>query len=340
MPHASPSPLVGQPAPWKTALALTLVYLAWGTTYLAIEQGVKTLPPALFAGSRVALAGLVVLAYLALRGATVRLSRRDALLIGLSGALMFVGGNGLLTFAEQTVASGFAAVLAATTPFWMALLEAALPRGDRLTWRGWLGLPAGLAGVGLLLSEKWLRQPASLFADRGPFLMLSSAASWAAGSVLYRHGGSRAPHLTAAAYQMLFGGGGMAVVGLAMGEARGLTADCLTLGAVSAFFYLLVVGSLVGFVAYNWLLGHTSAALAGTCAYVNPVVALLVGWLLAAETLSAGALVGGAVILAGVALVRLGGVRPPRPAAGTAGPRPAQPVPPPALREISAETRR
>ena len=309
MNHDGPPHFSRRPPSWKLALALALVYVAWGTTYLAIREGVRTLPPGLFAGTRVALAGLALLAFLGMTGGTVRLSGRDAVLTWLSGAVMFVGGNGLLTFAEKTVPSGVAAVLAATIPLWMALLEMILPHGERLTARGWLGLLIGFGGVVLLGSNGLTVPPGAAFLDVGPLLVLGSAAAWSLGSFIYRHGRSRAPHLTAAAYQMLFGGGSMAVVGLAMGEGGRLTGDCLTWGAIGAFFYLLVVGSLVGFVAYNWLLGRASAALTGTYAYVNPVVALLVGWLLAGERLSPALAVGGAVILVGVALVRLGGVR-------------------------------
>jgi drug/metabolite transporter (DMT)-like permease len=298
-------------APWTLALALGLVYLSWGTTYLAIQEGVKTLPPALFAGSRVCLAGLLLLAFLRLGGRTIRLSWRDALLAFLSGGLMFVVGNGLLTFAEKTVPSGAAAVLAATSPLWMALLEAAWPRGERLALLGWLGLLMGLAGVAVLFSEKWLNQSAPTLTGAGPFMVLGSAAGWALGSSLQRHGRSRAPHLTAAAYQMLLGGGSLAVIGLAMGETRDLAPRCLTPGAIASFFYLLVVGSLVGFIAFNWLLGHASVALTGTYAYVNPVVALLIGWLLANETPTVAVVAGIVVILSGVALVRLGGVHRP-----------------------------
>ncbi|HVS38647.1 MAG TPA: EamA family transporter, partial [Gemmataceae bacterium] len=281
MKNDGPAPLPRRPAPWQLALALALVYIAWGTTYLAIREGVRTLPPGLFAGTRVALAGLTLLAFLGVAGGTVRLSGRDAVLSWLSGAAMFVGGNGLLTFAEKTVPSGLAAVLAATIPLWMALLEMLLPHGERLTLRGWLGLLIGFGGVVLLGAGALGGRSGMSFLDVGPFLVLGSAAAWSVGSFLYRHSRSRAPHLTAAAYQMAFGGGAMIVVGLAMGEGGRLTADCLTWQAIGAFFYLLVVGSLVGFIAYNWLLGHASAALAGTYAYVNPVVALLVGWLLA-----------------------------------------------------------
>jgi len=298
-------------ASWKLALALGLVYLSWGTTYLAIQEGVKTLPPALFAGSRVCLAGLLVLAFLRLSGGTVRLSRRDVLLTFLSGGLMFVVGNGLLTFAEKSVPSGAAAVLAATAPLWMAVLEAAWPHGERLAWRGWFGLLIGLGGVAVLLSEKWLNQTASGLPAAGSFMVLGSAAGWALGSSLHRHGRSSAPHLTAAAYQMLFGGGSLAVLGLFLDEARGLTPGCLTPEAIASFFYLLVVGSFIGFIAFNWLLGHASVALTGTYAYVNPVIALLVGWLVAHETPTPAIVAGVAVILVGVALVRLGGVRQP-----------------------------
>ena len=318
-------------APWKLALALGLVYLSWGTTYLAIHEGVKTLPPALFAGSRVCLAGLLVLAFLRLSGGTIRLSWRDALLAFLSGGLMFVVGNGLLTFAEKTVASGPAAVLAATAPLWMALLEEAWPRGERLAWLGWLGLLMGLAGVAVLFSEKWVNQSAPTLTGVGPFMVLGSAAGWAFGAFLQRHGRSRAPHLTAAAYQMLFGGGSLTVMGLAMGETRDLAPGCMTPGAITAFFYLLVVGSIVGFIAFNWLLGHASVALTGTYAYVNPVVALLVGWLLANETPTVAVVAGVIVILSGVALVRLGGVRRPglffHPAGSPSKPvKPARPI--------------
>jgi drug/metabolite transporter (DMT)-like permease len=289
-------------------LALGLVYGSWGTTYLAIREGVQTLPPALFGGTRVALAGLLLLTAVGLRGGPVRLPRRETLWAWLVGGLMFVGGNGLVTFAEKTVPSGVAAVIVATTPLWMALLETAWPRGERLRPRGWLGLFVGLAGVAILWSDQLLR-PAAAFGGEGPFLVLGSAGCWALGAFLHRHGPARGPHLTTAAYQMLLGGASLSLLGLLLGEAGELSGDRFTPGAVFAFFYLLVVGSLVGFTAFTWLLGHTSAALSGTYAYVNPVVALLAGWLVAKEQLSVAVVVGMAVILGGVALVRLGSFR-------------------------------
>jgi drug/metabolite transporter (DMT)-like permease len=301
-----------RPAVWKLALAFTLVYLSWGTTYLAIKKGVKDeqLPPGLFGGVRVALAGLLLLSYLTLRGRPVRLPRGDWLGVCVSGGLLFVCGNGLVTLAETTVPSGTAAVLAATTPLWMALLGSALPGGERVRPGGWLGLALGLGGVVLLLAPQLSTTPDDLFADVGPFLVLGSACSWALGSLWLRTRRFRGNHLTAAAYQMLVGGGTLALVGLICGEA-GRLPERLTLGAAAAFVYLLIVGSLVGFVAFNWLLGHVRAAQVGTYAYVNPVIAVLVGCLLDGEELTAWMAAGIAVILGGVALVRTGaGTRP------------------------------
>jgi drug/metabolite transporter (DMT)-like permease len=329
MTDPAPAPPVARPAAWKLALALALVYTSWGTTYLAIREGVKTLPPALFGGTRVALAGVLLLAWLRLRGGPVRLPRREALWAWLVGALMFVGGNGLVTAAEKSVPSGVAAVLAATTPLWMALLESLWPRGDRLARLGWLGLVAGLVGVAVLLSDQLLREPWAADDPAGPFLVLGSAACWAVGSFLHRHGPARGPHLATAAYQMALGGASLAVVGLLLGEAGAVTADALTPGAVFSFFYLLVVGSLVGFTAFTWVLGRTSAALAGTYAYVNPVIALLAGRLLAGEPLSAAVAAGMAVILLGVALVRAGAGRRQSGASAPRAPAPAEPAPHP-----------
>jgi drug/metabolite transporter (DMT)-like permease len=294
-----------------TVLAFACLYISWGTTYLAIREGVKTLPPALFGGTRLAAAGLVLLAFLAARGQRLWLPRRELISAAVVGVCLFVIGNGLITFAEKSVPSIVTAVLVATTPIWFALLEALWPWGERLTLRGWLGLALGMAGVLVLLAPE-LRQIDHFFDDLGPLLILGSAFSWAVGSFVLRHRKKRqqGSHLLSAAYQMVIGGTILTLVGLGAGETQELTVASLTPTAVFSFFYLLVVGSLVGFVSYNWLLGHVSPALVGTYAYVNPVVAILVGCLIGHETLSVWILSGVAVILSGVALVRIGGVRP------------------------------
>jgi len=302
-----------RPAVWVTILAFACLYISWGTTYLAIREGVQTLPPALFGGTRLAAAGLVLLTYLVARGQRLWLPPRELLGAAVVGVCLFVIGNGLITFAEKSVPSIVTAVLVTTTPIWFALLEALWPWGERLTWRGWFGLALGLAGVFVLLAPE-LRQIDHFFDDLGPLLILTSAFSWAVGSFILRHRkkGEQGSHLLSAAYQMVIGGTILTLIGLVAGEAQVLTAESLTPTAIFSFFYLLVVGSLVGFVSYNWLLGHVSPALVGTYAFVNPVVAILVGWLIAGESLSEWILGGVAIILAGVALVRIGGVRPSR----------------------------
>jgi drug/metabolite transporter (DMT)-like permease len=310
MPHLSPNPR--RPATWAIVLAFALVYVCWGTTYLAIKRGVKDehLPPALFGGVRVGLAGLLLLGYLAARGQSLRLTRRDLAVVSVTGCILFVGGNGLITLAEKTVPSGVAAVLAATTPLWIGLLAMCWPGGERLSGRGWVGLLVGLGGVLLLLGPK-LGDPADFVRDFGPLLVLGSAVSWGLGSLVMRHHRLEGSHLVGAAYQMALGGGCLALIGLAVGEASHLPAQ-LTPGALGAFLYLLVFGSLVGFVAYNWLLGHVSATQVSTYAYVNPAVAVLVGWA-DGEEMTVWLAGGIAVILVGVALVRAGGMRAPRP---------------------------
>lgn len=296
------------PPTWALVLGFALLYISWGTTYRPINIAVREehVPPLLFGGIRVIIAGILLLAYQYLRGSTVFLSAREfPAIVGVS-VLLFLGGNGLMNMAGQTVDSAALAILAATTPLWLGLFAMAIPRDDRLTPRGWFGLFVGLCGVFLLLAPR-LRDPARLFDDFGPFYALGSAASWAIGSLILRHLRIKTPHLTVASYQMLIGGIYLVVLAWFLGEPERLPAS-LTPRAIGAFLYCLFVGSLVGFVCFNWLLGHVSAAKVGTYAYVNPVVAILVGWS-AGEILSPAMLAGIVVILFGVFLVR-GGERP------------------------------
>jgi drug/metabolite transporter (DMT)-like permease len=296
-----------RPAAWLALFAFSILCLCWGTTFLAIREGVKYLPPALFGGTRVGLGGLLLLLYLALRGERLILPRRELLTTGLLSILLFVGGNGLITIGlgDRKMESGAAAVLGTTTPLWMALLEACWPRGDRLTYWGWLGILGGLAGAVLLLpppqASVWLHEP-------GPFLVLASAFFWALGSVCIRYQRRTSSNLTTAAYQMLLGGAALVVTSLFLGEPQRLTAASFTPVAVGSFIYLLVFGSLVGYLAYTWLLNNVSAALAGTYAYVTPAIAILVGWLLGGEQVTLPVIAALVLILASVALVRAGAV--------------------------------
>ncbi|HEV8061845.1 MAG TPA: EamA family transporter, partial [Gemmataceae bacterium] len=268
--HASAGP---SPARWKIIVAFALVYVSWGTTYLAIGKGVEVFPPALFGGLRLMTAGLILLAYLALCRRSLHVSWMQFRWTVLIGSLMFVGGNGLLTVGEMYVPSGVASVIVATTPLFIACLEMCWPHGERLTLAGWAGVLAGLVGVSLLLVPG-LHNTDQLFRGGAPLLLLGSSFSWAVGSFIVRHRKLQIDHLLAAAYQMTIGGGVMVLIGLSIGEYRSIQVSSFNVQGVGAFFYLLVVGSLIGFVAFNWLLGHVSATAVGTYAYVNPVVAI------------------------------------------------------------------
>ncbi len=286
---------------WQVGLALGLVYVCWSTTYFAIQEGVRTLPPFLFGGTRVALAGVCVLAWLWLRGRLVATSSLAVFGMWVAGSLMFVGGNGLINLGQKTVPSGLASVLVATCPLFLALLEWLTPGGDRLPLLAWFGLLAGLVGVVILALGRGLGADAPV---PGMLFCLASAFTWALGSVVARHWPSGCSLIQTAGVHLLLGGLTMTVLGIVIGETTELRPESFTTEAVLAFFWLLIVGSLVGFVAYVWLLGHVSAALAGSYAYVNPVLAILIGWALGGETITSGMVMGLVVILAGVALVR------------------------------------
>jgi len=301
---SAPSLPTQAPAPWKVGLALLLVYLCWSTTYLAIAVGVQTIPPMLFGGVRVALAGIVLAIGLRFSG-SFRLPSGQALLgAWLAGSLLFVGGNGLINTGQKTVPSGLASVLVATCPLFLALLEMLMPRGDRLPMMSWIGLLAGLIGVGILGSR--IDPQTTTATAFGVLCCLGSSLTWAMGSVLSRHWPARMPLLQNAAWQMLLGGSTMTLTGVVIGELAHIGPESITTGAIFAVFWLLVVGSLSGFVSYVWLLGHTSAAVAGNYAYVNPGLAILLGWALAGEKVTTNIVLGLAIILAGVALVRAG----------------------------------
>jgi drug/metabolite transporter (DMT)-like permease len=297
-----------RPATWLVVLAFAGLYISWGTTYLAIREGVQDFPPALFGGFRILSAGILLFAFLVWRGGPVALPWRDFGWTLLISVLMFLGGNWLLSLAELTMESASAAIIGATTPLWMALVETCWPRGERLSWRGWFGLLAGLAGVFIMFVPK-LKDPTAFLHDVGPLLMLASSFTWALGTVFARRKRPSCSLLAAAAHQMLLGGAALVLVGLLCGEGARLTSEVFTARAVGSYLYLLVVGSLIGFTAFTWLLGHVRSSLVGTYAYVNPCVAVMVGWLIAGEDLTLEMLGGVATILLGVALVRSAGAR-------------------------------
>jgi drug/metabolite transporter (DMT)-like permease len=275
-------------------LALLTVYLVWGSTYLGIAVTVRSLPPFLMLAARFLVAGAVLLAWTWLRGGCGRWpSRREWRAAFLVGAALLCIGNGTVAWAEERgVATGTAALIIASVPLWLSLLDRLL-YGRQLGAGTAAGIVIGLAGVALLVapagSSDWLAE----------LSLLAGAGFWALGSLSSRRAPSPSP-LAGAAMQMLAGGALLAVLAVVAGEAGELRLDALSSESLLGLLYLIVVGSLVGFSAYSWLLRAAPTSLVGTYAYVNPVVAMLLGSLLLGERLSWRVLVGGGVILAGV----------------------------------------
>jgi drug/metabolite transporter (DMT)-like permease len=279
--------------PRRAVLALAAVYVVWGSTYLGVLIGLEGFPPLLLSGIRFLVAGGALLAILVARGAALPDAHqwRAAVPIGL---LLFTVGNGCVCVAEVHIGSGVAAVVVATMPLWMALF--AVLSGERPSGREWLGIGIGFAAVLLLSSGADLRADAW-----ATIVLVGAPVGWALGSIIARRQPpGRGGMVAVAAAQMLAGGAGSALLGLAMGERMTALPPARPMIAMA---YLVLVGSFVGFIAYSWLLKHTRPAVATSYAFVNPVLAVALGALLAAEPLTWQTVTATPVVAAAVALV-------------------------------------
>lgn len=283
----------------KIILAFLIVYVVWGSTYLAIRIAVEHLPPALFAGLRFDIAGPLMLALAWAAGARLPTTRRDWRNIAVSGLLMLGAANGLVTWSEQWIASGEAALIVATSALWMAGLGALGPQGEPFGRMTLAGLLLGFGGVALLVAEGLDMREAPLMAYGA---LILAPLLWAAGSIHARRHPPSCPPLMTAALQMCFAGVAMTVLGLAAGELPRWNWHPQAVGALA---YLIVFGSCIAYGAYIWLVREVRPATLGTYAYVNPAIAVLLGWLLLDEHLGARQVAGTAVIIAGVLLVSL-----------------------------------
>jgi drug/metabolite transporter (DMT)-like permease len=298
----------------KIAIALGTVYVVWGSTLLATKMALATVPPFSLQAARFLLAGGVLYLVAVRCGSREgdRVTARQWLQAAVTGNLLLVGGTGLITLAQTRIPSGTAGLLLATVPIWMALLARAT-FGERLSGRVWLGLAAGLVGVGLLLDPAGGGEPGAML------LAVLGAVAWAAGSLRSRVNDAPARPLVAAGMQMVAGGAGFAVVAVLRGEPAHIPFGDLDASALLPFAYLVTAGSLLAFTAYSWLLRRVSTTLVGTYAYVNPAIAVLLGWLVAGESYALDTLLAGAVILAAVVLLVTGRPGEPVPAQATSG---------------------
>lgn len=300
--------------------ALGALYLFWGTNFLAIRWAAEAMPPLLMMGVRSLLAGAALYAWARARNGSRPLPAHW-LPAAAVGVVLFLGCHGLLAWAERTVPSGTAALVLATIPVWMTLLDR-WTGGPRLRWPAACGLLLGVAGLAILVGPGAARQ-APL---GGLVALVVSAFAWAAGSTLSRRLSLPDDLVLASGMQLLCGGGALVATGLLLGEAGRLGAGALAPRALLSFAYMVVISSIVGFTAYTWLLRAASPALVGTYAFVNPVVALAAGTAVGGEPLTPRVLAASLVIVSGVALI-VTGTRAPRKEedrdrTGLEGPRP------------------
>ncbi|HEV2804757.1 MAG TPA: EamA family transporter [Chthoniobacterales bacterium] len=293
------------PGPSKAAIlsAFAALYLIWGSTYLAILFAIETIPPLLMAGTRFLLAGFILYAIARWRGGPPGsfANWRTALIIG--GCLL-LGGNGGVTLAEQYVSSGLASVIVATVPIYIALFAWWSGIAPRPTPLVALGLAGGLGGVAILLAPAFHFSPDKhSHAGRGIIILLCSSLLWSAGSIYSRKAKSASAPLLLAGQQMICGGALLTLAGLLMGEHRRFDASRISLLSIGSFAYLVIIGALVGYTAYIFLLRHCPPAKVATYAYVNPIVAVILGALFAHETLSARSILAAGLIIGSVATV-------------------------------------
>lgn len=280
------------------ALAFAAVYVLWGSTYLAIVYAIQTIPPLLMGGARFLVAGSIIYVVARRRGAPPpRLEHwRPAFVIG---GLMLLIGNGAVVLAERTVPSGLTALLIASEPLWVALFASLGARGQAPRGRRLVALLTGFAGVALLVSGRGI-----VGGDLGGMaLVLLASVAWAAGSIYSTTAPRPQSGLMATSMQMFCGSGLQLLAGTLMGDWSRFNPSSISLVSVGAFFYLVVAGSLIGYTAYAWLLRVVSPTSAATYAYVNPVVAMVLGWLIAGEPLTGRTLIAAAIILLSVVMI-------------------------------------
>ena len=285
---------------WSLILAFGLVYLFWGSTYLAIDIAVQTIPPALMCGVRFSIAGVVMLAVCAATGRKILYSPRQIALAAVVGLLLLIGGNLTLSYAEQAVSSGLAALIVAVIPLWFLVLDSLLLGDHHISGRGKAGLALGIVGLFVLF---WPELQTGKLGHRefwASISLLGGAFSWALGSELAKRWQSGMDVFSNTAWQVTAAGAGNLLFALFNGD---LTHVTWTPRGIGAIVYLIVCGSWIGYTAYIWLLEHAPTSKVSTYAYVNPVVAVFLGWLILHERVDRFILAGSAIVVLSVILV-------------------------------------
>lgn len=288
----------------KLVLGFLIIYVVWGSTYLAIRWGVETIPPFILGATRFLIAGSTLYAFTRWRGAAkpTLLEWRNSAIVG---ALLLFVGNGAVAWSEQRVSSGMASLIVATVPLWLVLCE--LAQGQRPSLAKWAGVALGLVGVALLVLPADGNIASAAVDPIGALVLAAGSFSWTVGSLFSRTAKLAKPASLAISMQMLTGGALLLLLSLVSGELSHAHRDAVSMTSLYSLLYLIVFGSLVGFSTYMWLLSVATPTAVGTYAYVNPVVAVLLGVVFAGERLPPLAIAAMLVIVSGVAMVSLGG---------------------------------
>jgi len=297
-------------------LALIAVYIAWGSTYLAIRFAVETIPPFLMAGFRFLVAGAILYTWRRVAGdpTPTRIQWRSASIVGL---LLLLGGNGGVVWAEQRVASGIAALIVGSAPLFMVLIDALRPGGQRPNWQTGSGVLVGFLGIALLIGpSQWTGNGLQLD-NIGVLVLLLASILWATGSLYSRNAQLPSSPLLGTGMEMLAGSAGLFILGTLTGEWGRLELTAIAPRSLWGLLYLITFGALVGFAAYTWLLRVAPTPLVATYAYVNPLIAIFLGNLLAKEALTPRLLIAALVIVSAVALINTGRAKTTSPAPRT-----------------------
>jgi drug/metabolite transporter (DMT)-like permease len=289
-----------RPSRWMVILAFALVYLFWGSTYLGIDIAVQNIPPALMCALRFLVAGIVMLIVCAATGRRIFYSPRQIALAAVVGLLLLMGGNLTLSYAELAVSTGLAALIVAITPLWFLVLDSLLLGDHHISNRGKAGLLLGILGLFVLV---WPQLAAGSLGRRelwASISLIGGSFSWALGSVLAKRWQSGMDVFSSTAWQVIAAGVGNSVFAVFNGDLRHVTWTARGLAAVA---YLVVCGSWIGYTAYIWLLEHVPTSKVSTYAYVNPVVAVFLGWLILHERVDRFILTGSAIVVLSVILV-------------------------------------
>lgn len=286
---------------WRVLSAFALVYFFWGSTYLGISVAVRDVPPYVMTGTRFVIAGVAMLAYCALSGRKIAVSTGQLLRLAVIGCLLLTLANTLLAWAEETLPTGLSALIVAITPLWFLLVDSFMMRGDRVSSRGYLGLLLGVIGIVVLLWPKLesvnVREHSQIYPA---FVLMFGSFCWSVGSALSKRWQKGIDPFSASGWEMALAGVVNLLIAAVLGEYPRAHWTPQAIGAVA---YLIVFGSWVGFSAYIWLLQHVSMSKVATYAYVNPVIAVILGWFFLHERVDIFLLAGTAIIVSSVALV-------------------------------------